>query len=214
MGDRAGSTPVGGTKIRLQIKRIFLMEELSMSLNNANIEINDFCLNSGSGHVMISAPHNVKQLRQGKLKKAEPQTGTLAIMLHKELGCPIIYKTNFCNDDANFDSRSPYKTALYEYINTSNVKFLVDLHQLSPTRKTQINLGTGYFKNTNLKFTNIFLNAFSEQLLGIIQIDSPFAAAQPNTISSYIHRKCGIDSLQIEINSNCYSESCPTVILI
>ncbi|MCM1441412.1 MAG: hypothetical protein NC131_19730, partial [Roseburia sp.] len=35
----------------------------------------------------------------------------------------------------------------------------------------------------------------------LVQIDTPFDASYPYTISSYIHNKCKIQSIQIEINS-------------
>ncbi len=161
---------------------------------------------NGELPIMISAPHSVSQTRNNKIKVAEPATGILAKMLHDELNCPIIYKTMNCHDDANYDKKSPYKDALLEYINNHHIMFLIDLHQLSPTRDIIIDIGTGGFKNiNNIDFINIFLKAFSKQNIGIIQVDKPFKASMPYTISSYIASRTGIPCLQLEINTKVLS---------
>ncbi len=159
----------------------------------------------GSGVVMVSAPHSVEQTRNGNIKYAEPQTGVLAKMLHEKLNCPVIYKTSNCNDDANFDEHSLYKNALIEYVTKNNIKFVLDLHQLAPSREVMIDIGTGKFKNIDsIDYVNIVLKAFSKQNIGLIQIDTPFDASYPFTVSSYVSKKCGIPCLQIEMNSNIF----------
>ena len=157
----------------------------------------------GKGPVMISAPHSVEQVRHQQKKLAEPQTGALAKMLHAELNCPVIYKTKNCNDDANFDEISPYKQALAEYIKNNDISFLLDLHQLAPSQTTSIAIGTGYNKNiSQKKFVDIAIAAFHAKNIQPIGVDTPFAAAYPLTVSSYIASTCKISCLQIEINSN------------
>ena len=161
-----------------------------------------FVLLEGTGRVMVSAPHSVGQTRNGRAKISEPQTGTLARMLHDELNCPVIFKTKNCGDDANFDAVSPYKEALAEYVKRCGIKFLLDLHQLSPKRDVQINLGTGRGKNVaRAEYVEAAVNAFCNHGICKIGIDTPFAAACPNTVSSYISRTCGIPCMQIEIHS-------------
>lgn len=160
-----------------------------------------FELLQGKGLVMISAPHSVEQTRNGKIKFAEPQTGVLACLLHDELNCPIMYKTKNCNDDANYDEKSTYKDCLAKHINDFGIKFLIDLHQLAPSREIDINLGTANYNNLSLDLFKIIKNEFTKNNIGVVQIDTPFKAANPNTISSYIHNKCNIQTIQIEINS-------------
>lgn len=165
--------------------------------------LQSFELLDGKGPVMISAPHSVEQLRNNQIKFAEPQTGVLAKMLHDALDCPVIYKTKNCDDDANFDKVSPYKQALAEYIKNNNIAFLIDLHQLSPTRDVHIVIGTGKFKNVSCaKFVDVAVNSFKSKNISRIQIDDPFEASYPFTVSSYISSLCNISCLQIEIHSN------------
>lgn len=165
--------------------------------------LHSFELLSGKGAVMVSAPHSVEQLRNNQIKYAEPQTGVLTKMLHDTLECPVIYKTKNCGDDANFDEVSPYKQALAEYIKNNNVSFLLDLHQLAPSREAKIVIGTGKFKNVSrVEFVDVAIRAFKSKNIGLIQIDDPFEASYPFTVSSYISSSCNISCLQIEMHSN------------
>lgn len=157
---------------------------------------------SGKRKIMISAPHSVSQTRNGVIKYAEPQTGVLAKLLHDELDCPVIFKTKNCGDDANFDEHSHYKDDLVNYIINNGIKFLIDLHLLAPNRIEQIDIGTGKLKNiSDFNLINIFLRSFTQRKIGIVQIDTPFGATYPFTISSYIAQICGIPCVQLEINS-------------
>ena len=161
-----------------------------------------FILLPGRGTVMISAPHSAEQTRLGAPKTAERQTGVLALLLHDALNCPVIYKTRNCGDDVNYDPQSPYKDALTEYIAASGVRFLLDLHQLAPRRPEKIDLGTGGFRNlTRTDALNVVLKEFTQRNLGTVQLGIPFDASAPNTVSSHVRRICGIQCLQVEINS-------------
>ncbi len=161
-----------------------------------------FQLKEGKGVVMISAPHSVEQTRKGAVKYAEPQTGILALLLHDELNCPVIYKTKNDNDDANFDVKSPYKEALVKYIKENKILFLLDLHQLAPRRKASVNFGIANFRNMDSsRCLSVFIEEFSRQSLGRIQVDSPYGAFSPYTVSSYVRHHNKIQTIQIEINS-------------
>lgn len=162
-----------------------------------------FELLEGQGAVMISAPHSVEQTRNNQVKYAEPQTGALAKMLHDTLHCPVIYKRKNCGDDANFDENCAYKQALCQYVKDNKIALLLDLHQLSPTRKIKINIGTGKYKNvSNRQFIETAIQAFEKQNIGKVAVDKPFGATYPFTVSAYVASICKISCLQIEIHSN------------
>lgn len=180
-------------------KRIRELETFFSSEHEQSHEILDGRLN-----VMVSAPHSVSQLRNGKEKVAEIYTGVLAKMLHEELDCPVIYKTRNEGDDANYDRVCSYKEDLQKYIVHHRIGFLLDLHELSPSRKIMVDIGTGNFKNVKERdraIVNQILYSFSKRRMGIIQFDTPFAGAYHHTVSSTIHRKCGIPCIQLELNS-------------
>ena len=48
---------------------------------------NSFELLEGCGSVIVSAPHSVEQIRNGKIKFAEYQTGAITRILHEKIGC-------------------------------------------------------------------------------------------------------------------------------
>lgn len=162
----------------------------------------NYTLLQGLGKIMVSAPHSVEQTRCGVLKVAEPQTGVLAILLHETTGCPVIYKTGNCNDDANYDTVSPYRQALTDYCKKADIKLLLDLHQLSPLRAEEIDLGTGKGKNLSSKALLDFIKrTFQENGLKNIEVDKLFSATYPYTVSAELSRTCSMQALQIEINS-------------
>ena len=82
------------------------------------------------------------------------------------------------------------------------IEFMLDLHQLAPSRDMMIDIGTGKQKNVkDEKFVSLAYNIFEKYELGKITIDTPFDASYIYTMSSYIARECGISCLQIEMNS-------------
>ena len=62
-----------------------------------------FDILKGKEKVFLSAPHSVRQLRNGIIKGKDSCTGTIAITLQKAINCYCIYKTKNCDDDANYD---------------------------------------------------------------------------------------------------------------
>lgn len=67
---------------------------------------------SNKSKVLLSCPHAVSQLRQGRLKSAEKETGIIGLLLNELYGYPLIVKTSNQDDDANYDPSSDYKDNL------------------------------------------------------------------------------------------------------
>ena len=161
-----------------------------------------FELIDGKGKVLISAPHCVSQTRNGKIKFSEPHTGVLAKMLHDALGCPIICKLANLGDDANYDEVSDYKDALLDYIVQNDIKFVIDLHQLAPSREVLLNIGTGGYTNlSDEKIVLLLKQKFESYNIRQISIDTPFTGGYPHTVSAFVAREGKIQSVQLEINS-------------
>lgn len=151
--------------------------------------------------VLISAPHSVSQHREGKIKIGEYKTGVLAELLHRELNCPVIYKTKNMQDDANWDNQSAYKDSLIAYIKKHGIRTVYDLHISSPMRDFDVDLGTGYGENVfdATKVEDVIL-AFQANGLEDIKVNAVFPASSPSTVSATVARECGIDCIQFEIN--------------
>ena len=160
---------------------------------------------TGKSKIMLSCPHTVPHYRNGKIKHDEPNTLIVAHYLHKIYDVPYIYKINSNEEDANFDKKSNYKSILCDYIIKNGVNLLIDLHEMKPSRKEIINIGTKKFKNIkNINILNSFIRVFSSEKLGLISIDEPFAASGNYRVSTYIHKKTKINCLQIELNSSMF----------
>lgn len=161
-----------------------------------------FLIRDGEGCVMFSAPHCVKQWREGREKFAEPETGVLAEMLHLKLCCPIIRKQTFCHDDANWDAECGYKDALAAYAAAHGILCLVDLHQMAAERPEMICIGTDEGRNVEHPLmAEKILSVFQEKGISSVHVDHPFKASCPHTVSAAIHRRLGIPCIQLEINS-------------
>lgn len=162
-----------------------------------------FKYKKGEFPIILSAPHNVEQLRNGKIKYAESDTGPLVLLLSDLTNCHAIYKTHNLNDDANYDEQSDYKNFLINYIKSENIKMLLDIHQLSPTRVQDIEVGTAKGRNIQYKFGLIdkIVSHFKENKILNIYVDEQFSSCYEHTVSSTIARECQIPAIQIEINT-------------
>jgi hypothetical protein len=169
---------------------------------------NSFELLEGCGSVIVSAPHSVEQIRNGKIKFAEYQTGAITRILHEKIGCPVIYKTKNCNDDANYDDKSDYRDFLIQYIKKNDIKLLMDLHQMAPRREMNIDIGTGRGKNILQRYDLLekIITFFNNNGVKNIMVDEIFDATYKNTVSAHVSSSCSIPCFQIEINSKLVSD--------
>lgn len=163
---------------------------------------NHFKFIEGTGSTLVSAPHSVPQLREGKEKRAEYLTGVLSHFLHERTGCHAAYKTKNNQDDANFDETNAYKEMLIQKVKQHQILYVLDLHIMSDQRPYSIDIGTGRGRNiqqqTELSeaIHSIFLKHRFEKPL----IDHIFTAGYAHTVSSTLARECEIPAIQIEIN--------------
>lgn len=163
----------------------------------------------GEKNILVSAPHAVEQIRNGKIKYAEPETALIALHLNSK-GYPCVIKTRNDNDDANFDEKSDYRDNLIKYCKENNIKFVLDLHQLSDKREMDFCLGTGGNKHKNLlenlKIIDIFKYYFEKNNFSI-KINDPYDADAPNVVST-VCAKNSIPSVLLEINCKVVSAFC------
>src|SRR5690554_6185453 len=88
-----------------QLIHMALSFEKQFSLNNYFGQNNHqlFQYEEGAIPIIISAPHAVKQVRNGWIKDPDIFTGSLALLLKSLTGCHIIYRTSTGNGDSNRD---------------------------------------------------------------------------------------------------------------
>lgn len=188
------------------------LESYKIFKNNLNFfeeDINNppFVFYKGEKNIIFSCPHAVSQLRNGRIKVADSDTGPLGLALNN-LGYPVLIKTKNCNDDANYDKKNDYKSFLIKKIKQEKYAFCVDLHEMAPTRKVLISLGTNFGKNDNkiLQSTNLFLKIANKNDLpvNLMRVDFPFSAGFKNTVSTYINKHTNVPTLQVEINAKLF----------
>lgn len=159
-----------------------------------------FWVSIGKLPVLVSAPHSVRHFRQKKIKMSDQFTGSIAYLLNQLTGCHAIAVTNLYGGDPNFDNPCIYKQRITEICKRENVKFVLDIHGAARERESDVDLGTNrgetLFKSSMLELVERNFKDF-----GLSKITrGHFAAAGPNTISSFVARELGIPALQIEIN--------------
>lgn len=167
-----------------------------------HINEEDFNIVIRNNGVILSAPHATKQIRNGKVKKCETKTKYIVDKVAKKTNCCCIYKTMCLGDDANYDDYSYYRQKCSQVINEQNIKFLLDVHGMAAEREEDICIGIANGKNINGRediLENI-TRRFRKHKFEKVSIDIPFSSSGNNCVSSYIHDKCGIFTLQIEIN--------------
>ena len=162
-----------------------------------------FCIQEGTNHIFVSAPHSFEHVRKEERKAAEPGTGALALMLNKELGCTIAYRTSLAGGDPNWDESSPYRSAVHDVVDKTGCALLLDLHQLSPTRDVDVDLGINGGRNVmgSTWIAAYMRDVFVRARFDAVYIDSPFAASKPHTVAASTALRCGIPAVQIEMNT-------------
>lgn len=167
----------------------------------------DFVLEDGNSKIILSAPHTVEQLREGKIKASERRTGVIIMLLKQLLACPIIYKTRNENNDANYDEESSYRNELVKFIKEKEAGCVLDFHISAPSRPYSVDIGTGYGENicSRNDLQEIIVNGLKKNYERIT-VDAVFSASNPNTVSATVGKKAKIPAFQIEINWDIISD--------
>ena len=161
----------------------------------------------GNLPILLSAPHAVKQIRNGEIKAHEFYTGAIVECLAKQIGCACITKQylieNAANDDPNTDNAyCSYKTAINQFLQEHTIKLFVDIHGLSSKRDSIIDICIDKGKNVNnmalvSKLQECIHSEFGENTCSI---DKYFQAFSDNIMSKWVHSVFDISALELEIN--------------
>ncbi len=161
----------------------------------------------GNLPILLSAPHAVKQIRNGEIKTHEFYTGAIVECMAKQIGCACITKQylieNAANDDPNTDNAyCSYKTAISQFLQEHTIKLFVDIHGLSSKRESIIDICIDKGKNVNdmalvSKLQECIHNKFGTNTCSI---DKYFQAFSDNIMSKWVHSAFDISALELEIN--------------
>jgi len=157
--------------------------------------------------ILLSAPHAVKQIRNGEIKAHEFYTGAIVECLAKRIGCACITKQylieNTTNDDPNTDNAyCSYKTAINQFLQEHKIKLFVDIHGLSSTRDSIVDICIDHGKNVNnISVVSELQKCIENQFAAdMCSIDKYFQALSDNIMSKWVHSTFNISALELEIN--------------
>ena len=100
----------------------------------------------GTVPVLISVPHAVPHMRDGRMKSDEVNTDMIAMAVQDNTGCHLFVNAGV-EGDPNYDDPNVYKGRLLEYVQTHGVAMVIDLHGASQEREFDFELGTGKSDN-------------------------------------------------------------------
>lgn len=188
------------------IKDILIMNQKYKANNWNGIKEkgDNFKIICGNSPILFSAPHAVRQSRDGELKSADTMTGVIVEALCQRTKASGIIRTFNLNDDPNWENSGyglKYKNAILDIINQRNILCMIDIHGCKSDYGFDIDIGTDNGKNINM--ANNFLNIINNGLIkcGKVETDKIFSASDSSVISKYINRKSNIACFQIEISS-------------
>ncbi|WP_067724623.1 hypothetical protein [Oceanobacillus damuensis] len=154
----------------------------------------------GSIPILLSMPHSVAQMRNGKLKDSDDYTGAIGLFTQKLLDCHCIYSTRTSEEDPNYVIEGKYKIELEKIIKKGNIKFVIDLHGASSKRNFDIDLGTIHGKTMSSNTINEIKEIFSNNGIMNVLENEMFAATHKGTITSFVHHELKVPCFQMEIN--------------
>lgn len=167
---------------------------------SAPSDAESYVLESGSGKVLISAPHSANQIREGNTKDVDYCTGAIAKLLKERTGAHLIYFP-YKSTDPNYYDNVPYKKALAAYLaEHSEINLVLDIHGADRSRPWDIDLGDMNGKSL-FKFKD--LSGTLEEIFkanGINTISRNFFAGEYQaTVTKFVAAR-NKDAVQIEIN--------------
>lgn len=161
--------------------------------------------------VLLSAPHAVKQYRNGAYKGADLYTGAIVEYLCETAHCNGIIRTFNDKDDPNFYSdgiSGIYKNAILDLIQQQHVQILLDIHGCSDHHACDLFIGTNHGKNLCAQPEALMI---LEELLSLHGItfgvdQGNFCATGLNNISRQTAQKRKIPCMQLEISKKYRTE--------
>lgn len=174
-----------------------------MNIIGVDAGSDNFKIIKGDMPILLSAPHAVKQIREGKIKSEDGLTGAIVEYLCIKTGTNGIVRTYNHNDDPNYENTGKalkYKETILNCIIEKNITILLDIHGCKDIHGFDIELGTNYGENINQdeRILEILKTEFSK--IGTVVIDEKFKASRTTTVSNFINKNSNIPCVQIEIS--------------
>ena len=156
---------------------------------------------TGTGPVLVSAPHATRPTRNGKLRFADAGTGSLAVSLHNLTGCTVIYTTYASSSDPNYYDGNEYKEQLKKLIQFQKPSLVIDLHASHRNRPYDVDFGT--LDGRSLLGNNEILKQLSNHLRaeGLANFSQDYFSGSKNATVTKWASSLGVPAVQLEINA-------------
>ncbi len=180
-----------------------------------------FSMVEGALPVVVSAPHAVSQLREGRVKPSDDFTGALALAVADLVGASSIVASRYDACDPNWDplERCAYKRALVGMVRECDAVAVLDLHGVPAAAPDAIEVGSADGLTVRAmpgadkfacRLLQDRLGDYLEKRGKVVGLNAHHAARRPSTVAHAVARECGIAALQIEISTPfrvpCYVE--------
>ena len=171
-----------------------------------------FSVVEGELPVIVSAPHAVSQLREGRVKPSDDFTGAMALVVAELSGASAIVASRYDACDPNWDSfeACAYKQTLAGLVRQCGAVAVLDLHGVPAAASDAIEIGSadGFAVRAMpgvdefaCRFLREQLHEHLERHGKTVSLNARHAARGPNTVTHAIARQCGVAALQFEISS-------------
>lgn len=160
-----------------------------------------FMVIEGKVPLLLSAPHSVRQVRDGKIRRSDENTGSLAYLLSRETGCHAVAVKKLYGGDPEWDEKCIYKERLRKLVEEGGIRLVIDLHGASRQSEFDIDLGTMHGKSLlgNTTLLPTLKRCFHAE--GILKItENAFPAETQHTVTRYCCEELGVPAVQLEIN--------------
>lgn len=148
--------------------------------------------------LLITAPHATKHGRFGQIKEEDEFTGSLALLLGRELDASVIVAAH-CNPDLSNPAElsADFYKAFTEF--APQHKFIVDVHGMSNKHGSGICIGTGSWEPSGSE-VGFAVDIIMEEMAEFTpQINVPFSAQAPYTLVHLAKQEHQIPGVQLEL---------------
>jgi hypothetical protein len=167
------------------------------------------------GHlpVLLSAPHGAAHTRNGQLKGSDQYSASFARLVAERTGAHVLYTHHKSNTDPNYHPNAPYKAYLKRLVETSDIRFVMDIHGAGPRRNFGIALGTIHGQTCSARQRLLIVQTLAthgfqtdnptSHRLDRLDLDETFPGGEKqHTITRYVSQTLHISAAQFELNAH------------
>jgi hypothetical protein len=152
---------------------------------------------AGQAPLVFTAPHAVRHLRHGVLKKADIRTGGLAELLAVRTGGTAVTSQGRLAVDPNFDHGiTPFRARLLAELRPG--RLVLDLHGMHDRHGLDAVIGLGARPDQRSELAAAALEQALAQAGLSVRFGHPFPASHPGTVTSTT-QAAGFSALQVEL---------------